>query len=116
MALAGERCVACKPGTPPLPDAEARALLAELGGDWRLTDGGKAISLDTTFKDFAAAMAFLNRLADIAEAEGHHPDFCLRGWNKVTITLSTHSIGGLSRNDFIVAAKLSQAIAAPTPT
>ena|SRR5947209_1564726 len=112
MALAGERCVPCEQGTPPLPDSEARQLLAELGGNWQLTDEGKAIALEAKFKDFLSAIAFVNRLAPIAEAEGHHPDFCLYGWNKIRLTLSTHSIGGLSRNDFIMAAKLTPAIAA----
>jgi 4a-hydroxytetrahydrobiopterin dehydratase len=69
-----------------------------------------------TFKSFARAMAFLNRLAEIAEREGHHPDFCLERWNHITLSLTTHAIGGLSRNDFVLAAKLQAAIRPPTET
>ena len=58
------------------------------------------------FKDFKAALAFVNHVGTIAEKEGHHPNLFLHGWNKVTITLFTHAIGGLSTNDFIVAAKI----------
>ena|SRR5919201_2808929 len=104
--LAIERCVPCEKGTPPMPSEEARTLLAELGADWQLADDGRALTRRITFKNFVRAMEFLNRLAQMAEQEGHHPDFCLQGWNKVSISLSTHSVGGLSRNDFIVAAKL----------
>jgi 4a-hydroxytetrahydrobiopterin dehydratase len=113
VPLTGERCVPCEGGTPPLSEAEARGLLAELGDGWQLANGGKALTRELKFKDFAQAMAFLNRLADVAEAEGHHPDFCLHGWNQVSLTLATHAIGGLSRNDFILAAKANQAAAAP---
>ena len=56
---------------------------------------------------------FLNRLAEVAEAEGHHPDFCLRGWSRVTLSLTTHAIGGLSRNDFVLAAKVNGLLARP---
>jgi 4a-hydroxytetrahydrobiopterin dehydratase len=61
-------------------------------------------------------MAFLNRLAEIAEREGHHPDFCLKRWNQVSLTLTTHAIGGLSHNDFVLAAKLQAAIRPPADT
>jgi 4a-hydroxytetrahydrobiopterin dehydratase len=106
MALAGERCVPCEGGTPPLSREDARALLAELADGWQLSDDATSLSRRMTFKNFLRAMDFLNRLAEVAEHENHHPDFCLEGWNKVRLTLSTHSIGGLSRNDFIMAAKL----------
>ena len=59
------------------------------------------------FKDFAPAMASVNRLAEVAEAEGHHPDFCV-SWNRVELELVTHAIGGLSENDFIMAAKMNE--------
>jgi 4a-hydroxytetrahydrobiopterin dehydratase len=59
-----------------------------------------------TFANFVAAMQFLNRVAEVAEAEGHHPDFCVH-YNRVDFTLSTHAVGGLSENDFILAAKIN---------
>ena len=106
MALAAEKCQPCEGGTPPLTPDEAQALLREVGEGWQLSQDAKSLSRQITFKNFVRAMEFLNRLAQVAEQENHHPDFCLQGWNKVSISLSTHSIGGLSRNDFIVAAKL----------
>ena len=61
-------------------------------------------------------MAFLNRLAEVAEREGHHPDFCLKRWNQISLSLQTHAIGGLSRNDFVLAAKLNGLLTPPRPT
>jgi 4a-hydroxytetrahydrobiopterin dehydratase len=58
------------------------------------------------FKDFAAALRFVNAMAALAESEGHHPDFTVHGWNHLEVTLSTHAIGGLSENDFILAGKV----------
>ena len=77
--------------------------------DWMLAEDAKSISKNFKFKDFKEALAFVNKVGDIAESEGHHPDIEL-GWGKVTITLSTHAIGGLSQNDFIVAAKINNII------
>jgi 4a-hydroxytetrahydrobiopterin dehydratase len=113
MALASERCVPCEGGTPPLSRDEAQALLRELGDGWQLSQDAKALSRRITFKNFLRAMEFLNQLAQVAEQENHHPDFCLQGWNKVSVTLATHSIGGLSRNDFIMAAKLQALVSPP---
>jgi 4a-hydroxytetrahydrobiopterin dehydratase len=73
---------------------------------WVLDAEGKKISRDFVFKDFKEAMVFVNKVADIAEKEGHHPDIAI-WWNKVKLELSTHAIGGLSTNDFIVAAKVN---------
>jgi 4a-hydroxytetrahydrobiopterin dehydratase len=106
MALASERCVPCEGGTPPLSREEAQSLLSQVGDGWELSQDATTLSRQLGFKNFLRAMDFLNRLAEVAEQENHHPDFCLQGWNKVSLTLSTHSIGGLSRNDFILAAKL----------
>ena len=111
--LAIQRCVPCEQGTPPLPVDEAQALLGELDSRWTLTHDGRAVTRDITFKNFGRAIAFLNRVADIAEREGHHPDFCLNRWNHVTLSLTTHAIGGLSHNDFVLAAKLEAAIRPP---
>jgi 4a-hydroxytetrahydrobiopterin dehydratase len=110
VPLASERCVPCEGRTPPLSREAAHTLQAELGDRWQLSEDGKSLSRQITFKNFLRAIDFLNRLAQVAEQENHHPDFCLHGWNKVSISLSTHSIGGLSRNDFIMAAKLDEAV------
>ena len=108
--LASERCLPCEQGTAPLSGAEAQALLSGLDARWHLAEDGRALTRQVTFKTFARAMAFLNRLAEIAEREGHHPDFCLTRWNQLSLSLTTHAIGGLSRNDFVLAAKLQAVI------
>ena len=108
--LASERCLPCEQGTPPLSGAEAQALLSGLDARWHLAEDGRALTRQVTFKTFARAMAFLNRLAEVAEREGHHPDFCLTRWNQLSLSLTTHAIGGLSRNDFVLAAKLQAVI------
>jgi 4a-hydroxytetrahydrobiopterin dehydratase len=113
MPLASERCVPCEGGTPPLSRDQAQSLLGEAGEGWQLSQDGTTLTRQITFKNFLRAMDFLNRLAEVAEQENHHPDFCLQGWNKVSLSLSTHSIGGLSRNDFIMAAKLQALLSPP---
>jgi 4a-hydroxytetrahydrobiopterin dehydratase len=116
LELARERCLPCEQGTPPLSLKEALALMREIDGRWQLAEDGRALTRQITFKSFGRAMAFLNRLAEIAEREGHHPDFCLSGWNQVSVSLTTHAIGGLSRNDFVLAAKLQAVIRPPSET
>ncbi len=111
--LATERCQACEGGTPPLTRDEASALLPEISDRWSISENGRSLQRTITFKNFARAMAFLNRVAEVAESEGHHPDFCLQNWNQVSLTLSTHAIGGLSRNDFILAAKVDGVVKPP---
>jgi 4a-hydroxytetrahydrobiopterin dehydratase len=100
--LAAKRCVPCAKGTPPLGGAELRRLFEQLEG-WSLADEQR-LEKEYRFPDFRTALAFVNRVGEVAEAEGHHPDFFLT-WGRVKITLWTHSIGGLSENDFILAAK-----------
>ena len=112
--LASEACIPCQAGTPPLPVDQAQALLGELDGRWKLAQSGRALTRQITFKTFARAMAFLNRLAEVAERENHHPDFCLKRWNQVSLSLQTHAIGGLTRNDFVLAAKLQAVIRPPS--
>jgi len=104
--LAQKKCVPCEGGIPPLDEPTARSYLASLTG-WSLADG-KRISKEFTFKDFARALAFVNRVGAIAEAEGHHPDILLHSWNRVRLEIMTHAIGGLSENDFILAAKIER--------
>ncbi|MBP9831905.1 MAG: 4a-hydroxytetrahydrobiopterin dehydratase [Candidatus Pacebacteria bacterium] len=73
---------------------------------WAVSSDTKSISRKFVFKDFKEALAFVDTVGALAEAEGHHPDINLFGFKNVLITLSTHAIGGLSENDFIVAAKI----------
>jgi 4a-hydroxytetrahydrobiopterin dehydratase len=104
--LAEKRCVPCEGGMPPLDDGAVTKLLGQVSG-WARRDEkeGARITRRFKFKDFVAAMAFLDKMAVIAEAEQHHPDFCVH-YNQVDVTLWTHSVGGLSENDFILAAKI----------
>lgn len=78
----------------------------EIVKDWGVINDDKAIQREFTFKDFKEALAFINKVGVVAEEEGHHPDLNLHSWNKVTVTLSTHAIGGLSINDFVLASKI----------
>jgi len=102
MELHKKKCVPCESGGTPMPDREVRDNLARLDG-WQLD--GKKIRREFVFKDFLEAMTFVNRIAGVAEQEGHHPDLHIH-WNRVVVELWTHSIGGLSENDFILAAKI----------
>jgi len=88
----------------PLFRTKAEEYLKDIS-DWSLSEDAKKISKTFTFKNFKEALGFANKVGDIAEAEGHHPDM-LVGWGKVHIELTTHAIGGLSENDFILAAKI----------
>jgi 4a-hydroxytetrahydrobiopterin dehydratase len=105
--LLGKHCVPCEGGTEPFSRGQAEELLPAVPG-WRLLEGEPA-KIGRTFKrkDFADAMTFMNGMAAIADDEGHHPDVCI-SWNKVTVELVTHAIGGLSENDFILAAKINE--------
>ncbi|MEX0690315.1 MAG: 4a-hydroxytetrahydrobiopterin dehydratase [Gemmatimonadales bacterium] len=93
-------------GSPALSAPEVNALLAELGGGWAVRDGKLAKAY--TFPDFAQALAFTNVVGALAETENHHPDVHL-AWGKVEVVVWTHSVGGLSENDFILAAKIESA-------
>jgi 4a-hydroxytetrahydrobiopterin dehydratase len=86
-----------------LSDAEIQERLGQLSG-WHAADG--AIEREWKLDDFAGAIAFVNRVAELAEQANHHPDILLHGWNKVRLTLSTHSAGGLTDNDFALAARI----------
>jgi 4a-hydroxytetrahydrobiopterin dehydratase len=104
-SLRDRKCAACAPGTPPLPAARAAEWLGQLAQDWRLADDGSSLKRSFGFDDFYHTMAFVNAVAWIANAEDHHPDLEV-GYNYCRVTFSTHSIGGLSENDFICAAKV----------
>jgi 4a-hydroxytetrahydrobiopterin dehydratase len=102
-SLAQETCVPCLGGVPPMKGEELTALAKELGGDWKIVDEHH-LEKEFTFPDFAEALAFTNRIGAIAEGQGHHPDIYL-SWGKVRVTIWTHKAGGLTRADFVLAAK-----------
>ena len=105
MDLAQKHCVPCEGGMPPLPP-EAVADYMKYAPGWTASADAKSIAREFKFKDFAEAMAFVNKVADVADAEGHHPDIYIF-YNVVRLANSTHAIGGLSENDFILAAKVN---------
>jgi len=105
MNLSEKSCVPCQGGMPPLSQEEAESLLAQTPG-WSLTQEGTRLERRFDFKSFAAALAFVNRVGEIAEQEEHHPDISF-GWGYATVVYYTHKIGGLHENDFVMAAKLN---------
>ncbi|MBI2140968.1 4a-hydroxytetrahydrobiopterin dehydratase [Candidatus Woesearchaeota archaeon] len=108
MSLAQKKCVPCEGGTPPLGHEETEKLLRQINLWHRVgINGAYAIERTFRFKDFAEAMKFVNKVAAVAEEEGHHPDIKI-SWNKVMLQLTTHAIKGLSENDFIMAAKIDE--------
>lgn len=104
--LANKKCVPCEGGTPSLKGEEIKKYLAQLETAWEVLDD-KKIKREFKFKDFKEAMVFVNKVADLAEQEQHHPNIRIY-YNKVVIELTTHVIGGLSENDFIMGAKIEQ--------
>jgi 4a-hydroxytetrahydrobiopterin dehydratase len=104
--LGDEKCIPCRGGVPPLKGDELYALASQLGNGWRVIEDHH-LEKDFTFSDFAQALSFTNAVGAIAEREGHHPDIYL-AWGKVRITIWTHKIDGLTRSDFILAAKIDK--------
>ncbi len=104
MNLLSKKCIPCEGGMDPLTDVEVRNYMPDVPG-WNVSSDSKEISKEYKFKDFIGAINFVNKVAEIAEGEGHHPDIKIN-YNKVKLTHSTHAIGGLSENDFILAAKI----------
>jgi 4a-hydroxytetrahydrobiopterin dehydratase len=105
--LTKKRCVACESGVPALDAAQVQRYLQAVP-QWRLTPDGKRIRREWRVKDFLTALDFFQRVGQVAEAEDHHPDLHLVGYRNVAIELWTHALGGLSENDFILAAKIDQ--------
>jgi 4a-hydroxytetrahydrobiopterin dehydratase len=108
--LATKTCTPCRGGVPPLGRDEAEAYLGQAGG-WQLRDDAKRIERSFKFKNFREALAFVDRVGALAEAEGHHPDISF-GWGYATVSLHTHKIKGLHENDFIMAAKTNRLLEA----
>jgi 4a-hydroxytetrahydrobiopterin dehydratase len=105
--LCSVRCVPCEGGVPKMTAESARSQLDTLPG-WELLDGPDRIRKTWTVKNFAVAMDFFRSVADLSESEGHHPDLHLTAYRNVAIEIWTHAIGGLSINDFILAAKIDR--------
>jgi 4a-hydroxytetrahydrobiopterin dehydratase len=106
QSLAEKKCVPCEGNVRPYAPDEAAAMMPHLN-DWMLIDDAHMLAKEFHFKNFAEVMVFVNKVAAIAEEEGHHPDMSV-SYDAVGIELTTHAIGGLSENDFIVAAKIDQ--------
>jgi 4a-hydroxytetrahydrobiopterin dehydratase len=104
--LVQKSCTPCRGGVPPLEAEAARHLLADLPG-WELSDDARKIQRSFHFANFKEALAFVNHVGALAEAEGHHPDVAF-GWGYAHVSLQTKKIKGLHENDFIMAAKIDQ--------
>lgn len=105
--LTAKRCAPCEGGIPPLAPQQIEELLQGVP-DWSVSPDGKRLQRKWRMKDFDAALDFFNKVGKVANAEDHHPDLHLTGYRDVRVELSTHAIGGLSENDFILAAKIDQ--------
>ena len=105
--LVNKKCKPCEGGVPVLTRDQAKDYLKGLPG-WALNVDGKAIRTEYVMKNFLTAVSLIQKIAEVAEREGHHPDIHLTGYRKLAIELSTHAVGGLTENDFILAAKINQ--------
>ena len=103
--LAKRKCLPCEGGAPALSPPAIKELLTAVP-NWQLNTDGKRLHREWRVKDFAVALDFFQRIAQIAEAEDHHPDLHLVGYRNVTVEIWTHAVGGLTENDFILAAKV----------
>lgn len=101
-----QRCFACSIDTPPMQSDDIKGFIQQLETGWTVVENNR-IEKSFRFKDFKGALEFVNLIGEIAEEEGHHPDIEL-GWGLVVVSLMTHKIKGLSKNDFIVASKIDQ--------
>lgn len=106
MGLTEKTCTPCRGGIPPLTPDEAKSYLAQAPG-WNLVDGAAKLKRTFEFDNFRAAMAFAQRVGELAEEEGHHPDVAF-GWGYCQVVFWTHKINGLHENDFIMAAKVTE--------
>ena len=108
-ALAEKQCVPCHGGVPPLKGQALARLAGELGGGWQVV-AEHQLEKEYPFKNFLEALAFTNKVGELAEAQGHHPDIYL-AWGKVKLTVWTHKIDGLTESDFVLAAKADRLLA-----
>ena len=105
--LVGKKCKPCEGGVAPYSPEEAKEQHKQLSG-WRLNHAGQRIRRDWKVKNFMAGMKFFNSCAELAEEDAHHPDLHIEGYRNVWVEVWTHAIGGLSENDFILAAKIDE--------
>ena len=105
MNLAEKHCVPCRGGVPPLKGEELERMKSQVEG-WRVVEEHH-LAKTFAFPDFRSALGFVNRVGEVAEQEGHHPDLCL-SWGKVEVATWTHKIDGLTESDFILAAKITE--------
>ncbi len=105
--LTQKKCAPCEGGVDPMTREDFEPYLDQVS-QWDIVENDKKIERNFQFKDFPQALEFVNKVGDIAEDEGHHPDIFIHSWNNVKISLWTHAIGGLSINDFIVATKVDK--------
>ena len=103
--LSHKRCLPCEGDVPALTKAQAEDIMTHVS-DWKLSEDGTKLTRLYVFKDFAKALAFANEVGKVAEEEWHHPDMKV-SWGKVEVTFTTHSVRGLTENDFIMAAKVN---------
>lgn len=106
ITLAEKRCVPCEGGVPTFTKTQITKYTHQLQKGWQVV-GDKKLQKEFKFKNFVETMGFVNQVALIAQAEDHHPDMQV-SYSKVVIELWTHAVGGLSENDFILAAKIDQ--------
>jgi 4a-hydroxytetrahydrobiopterin dehydratase len=103
--LADLHCVPCRGGVPPLPGPDIARLLGQLDG-WQVINEHH-LQKTFRFEDFRGSLQFVNRIGELAESQGHHPDICF-GWGKAEVTIWTHKIDGLTESDFVLAAKIDK--------
>ena len=108
MTLASKQCVPCTGGVPPLTMFEAEQFAKQVP-EWALSDGAHRIAREFKFKNFVDALTFVNKVGELSEQEGHHPDITF-GWGYANVIFYTHKIKGLHENDFIMAAKTDQLV------
>ena len=104
--LSERKCVPCQGGIPPLRGEDLQLLADQLGSEWQVVEEHH-LEKEFTFSNFQEALDFTNRLGQIAELEGHHPDIHL-SWGKVLVTIFTHKVDGLTESDFVLAAKYEE--------
>ena len=106
--LSDKKCIPCHDKSiRPLSSEKVSELLTEVRG-WSIVPGGQKIEKEWIVKDFVTAVRFLNEITDVAEEEGHHPDILIENFNHVKVMFYTHNVGGLTENDFIMAAKVDK--------
>lgn len=106
QSLSEKKCVPCMVGAPVMEEKKARELLSQVD-DWQLVESARKITKGFKFKNFVESMEFVNKVAKVAESEGHHPDIFV-SYSKVKLTVFTHKISGLTESDFVLAAKIDR--------